>query len=422
MKKLFSLLAAIILCSITYFAKASFTIDGDSCNLYYEFSLYDSTQIYVAYTPGILYTGNIYIPDSVTYTLRNFSGMPVGELQCAVTEIGAHAFEGMPITSIRLPQTLKLIGDSAFNSCSELESISLPESLEEIGAGAFQFCTSIEKVVIPKNVYYIDKNAFGGDNTTTSYQLSSLQSILIESDSVVDTNEETFDFVDSTKVILYVKSAVLDAVKGIDNYMSHFKAIYAYDDGKVNLTEDTESSVKISWATVEDVVKYTLTIKQGDVVFREYTINANGEVISFHMPAAIEMKMDTTKSTTELCIISISGLSANVNYNYDVTGEDKTQNVVYNKTGSFIISAQGTITHTPDYNNAQTAINNSQDEIGIFVSGNTVSITNPDNKQISVYDISGKLIKQTVMSASIPLPQGNYIIAVGNKTYKIIVL
>ena len=422
MKKIFSLLTAILLFSTTFIARASFTVSGDTCNLYYDFNLYDSAQVYVAYTPGIFYTGSIYVPDSVTCTIMDLTGMPIGEKTCAVTEIGAHAFEGMPITSIRLPQTLQFIGDSAFFSCGDLEAITFPQSLNEIGAGAFLFCTSIEKVVIPENVYYIDKNAFGGDNVTTAFQLSSLQSILFESNAVVDINDETFSYVDSTKVILFVKTAVLDDVKKMDEYVLHFKAIYTYDEGKVNLIEDTDSSVKITWAKVEDATKYTLTIKQGETTFREYTINDSGEVVSFHMPATIEMKMDTTKSTTDLCIISISGLSANVNYDYEIVGEDKTQNVVYHKSGSFIISPEGSINHTPNENNSQTGTEDLIKDINIHVEGNTVSITNLESKQATIYSINGRLIRQADSSTIIHLPAGSYIIAVGNKTCKINIL
>lgn len=59
---------------------------------------------------------------------------------------------------IKLPKTLKIIGDRAFKYLY-LEEIELPDSLEEIGAWAFEY-TFLEKIEIPANVKSIGYGAF----------------------------------------------------------------------------------------------------------------------------------------------------------------------------------------------------------------------------------------------------------------------
>ncbi len=58
--------------------------------------------------------------------------------------------------SVTLPETLKTIGGSAFESCTSLEKVVLPKSLTEIGAEAFSYCTSLKHVTIPSDCLNTD--------------------------------------------------------------------------------------------------------------------------------------------------------------------------------------------------------------------------------------------------------------------------
>lgn len=101
------------------------------------------------------------------------------------TVIGNHAFRCIPtIESIKLPQSVKTIGEYSFSGCtglvevileeglevigynsfwecSSLKSVNIPDSVTTIGAGAFQACFALESVTIPKNVVSIGNVAFG---------------------------------------------------------------------------------------------------------------------------------------------------------------------------------------------------------------------------------------------------------------------
>lgn len=69
------------------------------------------------------------------------------------------------LTSYEIPATyndlpVKEVGDMAFTHCNNLKSIKLPDTLKKIGASAFAFC-AFEQVEIPEGVTYIGRGAFG---------------------------------------------------------------------------------------------------------------------------------------------------------------------------------------------------------------------------------------------------------------------
>ncbi|WP_294597616.1 leucine-rich repeat protein [uncultured Rikenella sp.] len=65
------------------------------------------------------------------------------------------------LTSIKLPQSLTEIENSAFYGCSGLTGdLTIPEGVTTIGESAFDFCYGFTEVVIPEGVTTIEKYAF----------------------------------------------------------------------------------------------------------------------------------------------------------------------------------------------------------------------------------------------------------------------
>ena len=50
-----------------------------------------------------------------------------------------------------IPEGITEIGDTFYN-CSSLESVIIPESVKKIGNEAFEGCTSLKSIIIPESV------------------------------------------------------------------------------------------------------------------------------------------------------------------------------------------------------------------------------------------------------------------------------
>lgn len=111
---------------------ADFVVNGIAYN---ALSLTDLTcEVTGNSTP---YSGNIEIPTTVSYQNRTFKVIGIGE----------YAFSRCyNLTSLILPNTLKMIGRYAFLSCSNLRSLSIPGSVGSIDEGAFEGCINIKKL------------------------------------------------------------------------------------------------------------------------------------------------------------------------------------------------------------------------------------------------------------------------------------
>ncbi len=99
------------------------------------------------------YSGDIVIPETVTYNDVTYS----------VTSIGDYAFTSCSgLTSVTIPNSLTSIGDYAFMACSGLTSVIIPNSVTSIGFSAFFYCSSLLSITIPNSVNFIGASAFQG--------------------------------------------------------------------------------------------------------------------------------------------------------------------------------------------------------------------------------------------------------------------
>ena len=121
-------------------------VDG----IYYDIS---ETTATVTYGDNE-YSGDIVIPESITYENSKYS----------VTSIGDWAFSYCTgLTSITIPNSVTSIKYYVFSGCSGLTSITIPNSVTEIWSEAFVKCSNLENVYCyAENLSKIDYDIFGG--------------------------------------------------------------------------------------------------------------------------------------------------------------------------------------------------------------------------------------------------------------------
>lgn len=74
-------------------------------------------------------------------------------VQPGATAIGKNNFthHGL-LTAAELPDTVKTIGDYAFNTCTKLSAVRMPSAVTGIGLYAFAYCESLKEIVLPSTL------------------------------------------------------------------------------------------------------------------------------------------------------------------------------------------------------------------------------------------------------------------------------
>ena len=128
------------------------------------------------------YSGSesITIPDSVKVIgdyafndCRNLKTVTLGE---GVERIGESAFSSSGLESITIPDSVKVIGGYAFNDCRNLKTVILGKGVERIGSYAF-YSSGLESITIPDSVKEIEHSAFGFCSKLTTFNILTIRKI-----------------------------------------------------------------------------------------------------------------------------------------------------------------------------------------------------------------------------------------------------
>ncbi len=144
---------------MTFSASAGTSIDG------FEYYMVDnySNQIKVSKYTGT--DSEVVIPSQIN--------LPTLNITYPVVAIDRNAFEGNNIiTSVTIPDSVKVIGASAFTDCKNLKTVKIPNSVYGIGDDAFSGCSNLESIEIPDSVTQMGERVFVNCKNLRNVKLS----------------------------------------------------------------------------------------------------------------------------------------------------------------------------------------------------------------------------------------------------------
>ena len=180
MKKGLSSVVLLLICTNLF--SESVEVDG----IFYELNTTDHAATVTKMTSGnVGYSGDIVIPEAITYRNRDFNVKSVGAsafssctgltsvtIPNSVTSIGNYAFSGCKgLTALTFPNSVTSIGGYAFKNCTGLKSITIPNFVTSIGDGAFESCKGLTAVTIGNSVTSIGAQAFSSCTGLTSINI-----------------------------------------------------------------------------------------------------------------------------------------------------------------------------------------------------------------------------------------------------------
>ena len=228
--------------------------NADGVTIYYTWAN-NNTELSVSYRGNYAsdyyneYSGNVVIPESVTYNGKTYPVTSIGSQAFAlcsdltsvtignsVTSIGSQAFEGCSgLTSVTIPNSVTSIGNYAFSGCSGLTSITIPNSVTTIGPSAFYKCSGLTSVTIGNSVTTIGDRAFIGCKLTT----------LTIPNSVTSIGESAFS--DCELTTLTIPNSVT-SIGGNAFSGSRLKSV-TIGSGVISIGSNAFSSIKTIWLT-----------------------------------------------------------------------------------------------------------------------------------------------------------------------------
>ncbi len=178
-KLLFSI--AILFCFVKSLIAQTFTVD----NINYEVT--SSITPFTVKITGLVDRGvsSVTIPltvtnNSTTYNVTaignnafyGYSSLTSASISDSVTSIGSNAFDSCAnLTSVSIGNSVTSIGDFAFRDCKKLTSVSIGNSVTSIGLAAFYECIALTSVSIGNSVTSIGDYAFYGCIALTSVSI-----------------------------------------------------------------------------------------------------------------------------------------------------------------------------------------------------------------------------------------------------------
>ncbi len=196
-------------------------------------------------------------------------------VESGVTSIGNSAFCLNKFKTIELPDTLKTIGEYAFQDASNLGEVRIPDSVVLVGQGAFFKCTSLKNVTLSKNQKTLSTSMFADCSMLTEITIP---------EGVVAIPVNTFQ-----RCTLLSKVLIPASLREIGSYA--FDKCYAISDVYYSGTQNERESklaikttgnsylLEANWHYSDASAKYIVEWNSADVKYKGATayVVANGK-------------------------------------------------------------------------------------------------------------------------------------------------
>ena len=192
-----------------------------------------------------------------------------------VREINKSAFSSKNITTVAIPESVRVIGDNAFSSCSKLEHVIFEGGVTTIGKRAFYNCTALEYIDFPETLISIGEEAF--------WSCTALKSITL-TDGVEELGSNAFRFCESL-ASFNPGNAAVDIV-GTQVFDDCAAALYTvYGEGTYVGNSENPYAVLIAYADLEaaSVVIHEDTEIIGGFAF------SNSKMTELNLPASVRV-------------------------------------------------------------------------------------------------------------------------------------
>lgn len=247
------------------------------------------------------------------------------------TQLLAYACGNMG-TSFIIPNTVTIIGESAFKGANNLTSVTFSTSLAEVRFSSFENCTGLTNVELPGTVTDIGAFAFSGCYNLSSVRMFSTGNIAIGMGAFTGTDSVSFT-VPQARISYY------QSTEGLSPYASDVTAI-TYQISYVPYNGQTIAPTTVYYGVVPTIFnKNNLDPRVGYAVDGWYlsTENGNGTGTAFNA-SALYMTQGDTVLYARWVEMSPGNITYNANSN-DATGTMTNGNVAYG--GSYTISVCG---------------------------------------------------------------------------------
>lgn len=141
-------------------------------------------------------------------------------------------FAQYDIKEVTLPETIREIGNYAFQNATKLKKIIFPEGLEVIGEGAFSACTSLTSLNIPVSVIDIKPLAFYTCTALTKANIEARSNLSAEA---LESPNNAWFLGSNSDLMLYIPSIIVNDSQVLpeDRYGRYWNVYRVDSTGKI---------------------------------------------------------------------------------------------------------------------------------------------------------------------------------------------